>query len=63
MPNITGLSFIETLNKVKSLNLILGNIECEDNIDSVNSKVILQYPEEGDMISPGDSVNIVLHKE
>ncbi len=63
MPNITGLSFIDAINKVKSLNLILGNVEYEDNVDSVNSKVILQYPEEGDVISPGDSVNIVLHKE
>jgi len=63
MPNLIGLNLKMAVDTIKSLNLILTGVDSDTTIDSLMSKVILQYPGEGANLSPGDSVSIVIRNE
>ncbi|NIA22777.1 MAG: PASTA domain-containing protein [Proteobacteria bacterium] len=63
MPNLIGLNLKMVVDTIKSLNLILTGVDSDTTVDSLMSKVILQYPEDGTKLSPGDSVSIVTRRE
>ena len=63
MPNLIGLNLKMAVDTLKSLNLILTSVDSDTTVDSILSKVILQYPENGTNLAPGDSVNIVIRRE
>ncbi len=63
MPNLIGLNIKIAVDTLRSLNLILGGVDSDTVVDSVMSKVILQYPEEGTNLAPGDSVSVVVRRE
>jgi beta-lactam-binding protein with PASTA domain len=65
IPNLLGLSLSEARMALLGSSLILGNVTFEGSSDTVNSRIINQFPAINDTLSKvsiGTSINVVLKR-
>lgn len=62
MPNLVGLNISVAQESIRTRSLILGEVKELDS-DEITGRVIIQYPEEGMRINPGDTVKLIIAKK